>query len=172
MLREHIPHPFPRRRTSEAFLPVRHVVGQVASPDLGGRQVAVPHSHATFTCHVTSEAYSCPSGTFVPQGTECLKAPRRPFEERIDIPRPSQHDLLCPPPGEIVRFGIHHIWGRPTTISYLAGSSVLPARCRVRASNWTRPHRMLASSEKYGRPYRARVLRPPRLSHRTKSLAS
>jgi hypothetical protein len=59
--------------------------------------VAVSPSYAAFTCHVTSAAYSCPRGMYVPLGTKCSKAPRQPFGERIVIPRPGQHDLLYPP---------------------------------------------------------------------------
>src|SRR5215218_6332876 len=53
------------------------VVGRVATPDLGGGQVAVSPSHATFACHVMSTPYSCPRGMYVRQGTKLAEELRR-----------------------------------------------------------------------------------------------
>src|SRR5215210_2336737 len=48
------------------------VVGRVATPDLGGRQVAVSPSYAAFTSHVTTAPYSCLRGMYVCQSTKKL----------------------------------------------------------------------------------------------------
>jgi len=61
-------------------------------------------------------------------GTECPKAPHSSFGESMVIPRPGQDDLpFIPPPGEIVWSGIHHIWGRPTTITSYLRPLALPS---------------------------------------------
>src|SRR5215204_2387557 len=56
----------------------RHVVvGGVASPDLGGGQVAVLRLHAAPVGHATNAAYSCLRAVYVLQGTKCVRAPRK-----------------------------------------------------------------------------------------------
>src|SRR5215207_5113873 len=60
--------PFPRRFSGRVFLPGGRLVGGGAAPSQGGRRVAIPHSHASSTWHVTTAGYSCLIGTYVPQG--------------------------------------------------------------------------------------------------------
>src|ERR671921_2907145 len=55
----------------------RQVVGRVASPDLGGGQVAVLRLHAVSAGRVTKAAYSCLSGMYVRHGTKYERAPRK-----------------------------------------------------------------------------------------------
>jgi hypothetical protein len=50
-------------------LAVAFVRGRGATPSLGGGQVAVSPSYATFTWHVTSAAYSGVQGMYVPYNT-------------------------------------------------------------------------------------------------------
>src|SRR5918994_6876890 len=57
-------YPFPRRRISEPFLPGGRLVGGVATPDLGGGQVAVSPSYATSSCRAISAPYSPGSGKY------------------------------------------------------------------------------------------------------------
>src|SRR5829696_1463595 len=51
--------------------------GKVASPSLGGGQVAVLRPHAASAGHVTKPAYSCLRGVYVRHGTKYVRAPRK-----------------------------------------------------------------------------------------------
>jgi hypothetical protein len=72
-------------------------------------QVAVPHSHAAFTCHVTLAGYSCPIGMYVPQSTKCCGVQRWPFGERMVATSPGCDDLLFIPLPEIGWSGTPHL---------------------------------------------------------------
>src|SRR5215211_4368137 len=52
-------------------------VGWVATPDLGGGQVAVLHLHAASAGHGTKAASSCLRAVYVRWGTKHVRAPRK-----------------------------------------------------------------------------------------------
>src|SRR5215218_10472261 len=54
----------------EALLPSGRLVGGVASPDLGGGQVAVLRPHAASASHVTAAVYPCVREVYVPRSTK------------------------------------------------------------------------------------------------------
>ena len=71
---------------------------QVATPDLGGRQVAILRPLTRhFSCHVTSAAYSCPREIYVRHSTKYCGAQRSSFGEGMLLPRPGQDDLPLSP---------------------------------------------------------------------------
>src|SRR5918995_6297890 len=83
------------------------VVSRVASPNLGGGQVAVLRLRAASSRHVTSAAYSCLRGVYVPRSTKCCEAQCRPSRGRMEVSLPGQRSRTPPPRDRLVRHRSH-----------------------------------------------------------------
>src|SRR5215207_6261330 len=82
----------------------RQVVGRVASPDLGGGQVAVLRLHAVSAGRVTKAPYSWMRNKYVLQRSMCLTVQRTPELRRTPFGRSSQNSPSRTL-GEFGRFG-------------------------------------------------------------------
>src|SRR5215211_264884 len=80
LLGRHAPYLFPRELLLRGVRASRQVVSWVAGPSLGGGQVAVSPSYASFTLHVTTTSYYGTKGMYVRYGTNLAdELPRIPL---------------------------------------------------------------------------------------------